>query len=367
MILNDLIRKNVAKGYTCALAPADNFALISGCEPVRAGAVDVVSVFCPTYVSRFDDEAFRQTVIRIREQISDIGRNNWLRLYVIIGIQYEGSERSTAVARIKEAEALFAEEQCGLVGYVVEGKSKVRALNLAIKMAGELHTKGLLLIDDDVLFDRYCFLNLIKSLKKKNFVGSVGAAKVPITKDGKASKMFFKIKRYRQSPHQYPHACCMIVQYTEIAQGIPLRYVSDDGYLCFKFLDGKVVDQMWKISIEPTALCYYHVGGPFWQTLRRVRRQTLNRCVLMADFPQEVSRFFYEKNILFGIWPLQQWDNSAGVVKGVYKWLIRSGLYLWFLYCWFELFFRGLLNSPLRQIKWNAYSNYEVPAVEMNK
>jgi hypothetical protein len=45
------------------------------------------------------------------------------------------------------------------------------------------------------------------------------------------------------------------------------------------------------------------------------------------------------------------------------KWLLKAVYFVWFLEVGAELFIRGLLRQPLKEIAWSAYSEYEIPDV----
>ena len=154
----------------------------------------------------------------------------------------------------------------------------------------------------------------------------------------------------------------MMIDARLAAVGIPDRYVCDDDYFCFALLRPGQPDPKEEMALVPAALCFHTVGGSLPEVYRRVRRSLFSSHVMQADFPLPVSNFYFCRIQFYGLWPMAPLDRSRSLGYAIAKWLLKAIYFAWYAEVGGELFVRGLLGRPLRQIAWSAYLEYEVPA-----
>ena len=146
-----------------------------------------------------------------------------------------------------------------------------------------------------------------------------------------------------------------------VTGGIPDRYLCDDGYVCFRLLDPGRADALHRLRLVPDARCHYHVAGPAGQSRRRIRRLLLNHLIYLADWSYPVSRLYFRQILFAGMWPLTDFDGSAGRRRGAAKAAIGWLYFAWFARTAAELYLRGLLRRPLREVPWAEFTG-PIPA-----
>jgi hypothetical protein len=249
----------------------------------------------------------------------------------------------------------------GFVGLSLAGPGKVRTLNAAIGLAELGHFAGVGWCDDDVRMEAGALQRMVASFLERGCQGAVGATKIPHPKPYVTSKLLYRAKQVAAPATNYPHGCCILVATSVVIGGIPDRYLSDDGYVCFRLLDPDLDDPQRYLHLVPDARCHYLVAGPAGQTRRRIRRLLLNHHVYLADWPIPVSRYYFRRILFPGMWPVAGWDGQRGFCTALQNAAIK-----WLYFCWFvavgaELWLRGLVNRPLRRLTWSTYSEVEMP------
>jgi hypothetical protein len=175
----------------------------------------------------------------------------------------------------------------------------------------------------------------------------VGARKIPIAKNLKSSKSLHYVKGVMKTEStSYPHGCCLLVEHEQIQNGIPERYICDDGYVCFKMLKPRDSNPMRYLKICNDALCYH-----------------LSLMIYCIDFTGGESSFYLKNMQFYGLWPLSKFDRSKGLLRGAQKFTFKLIVFIWFLLIYVELVFRGLLKKPLHKINWAAYKWSEEQAL----
>ncbi|WP_231631734.1 hypothetical protein, partial [Streptomyces clavuligerus] len=251
--------------------------------------------------------------------------------------------------------------QVAPLGLWLPGPGKPRTLNAAVAVAEALGAAGVGWVDDDVTLDPGALAHLVTAFREGGCRGAVGATKVPHTKEFATSRTLARAKEITATATGYPHGCCILVGTDVVAGGLPGRYLSDDGYICFRLLAPGEPDPLARLRLVPDAICHYYVAGPAGETRRRIRRLLLNHLVDLGDWPLPVARHYFRHVLFAGVWPLTDWDGSRGRRLGLQK-AALGWLYLgWFTKVAAELGLRGVLRRPLRRIEWAPYSSVPAP------
>jgi hypothetical protein len=286
-----------------------------------------------------------------------------VHLVLFVGMQWLGPDAAQeSVRRLRAIARRVADRSgVGFVGLSLAGPGKVRTLNAAIGLAERGHFAGVGWCDDDVRMEAGALQRMVASFLERGCQGAVGATKIPHPKPYVTSKLLYRAKQVAAPATNYPHGCCILVATSVVIGGIPDRYLSDDGYVCFRLLDPDLDDPQRYLHLVPDARCHYLVAGPAGQTRRRIRRLLLNHHVYLADWPIPVSRYYFHRILFPGMWPVAGWDGQRGFCTALQNAAIK-----WLYFCWFvavgaELWLRGLVNRPLRRLTWSTYSEVEMP------
>lgn len=283
-----------------------------------------------------------------------------VRLVLMIGMQWRTpGEKDEARRRL--AALVAADAGPDTVGLLLQGPLKVRTLNAAIRVAEQLGLEGIGWIDDDVRMAEDCLARLVAAFREGGSRGAVGATKIPYASAHVTSRLLHRAKAIAAPAMNYPHGCCILVATSVVAGGIPDRYVSDDGYVCFRLLDPAAADPLHNLRLVPDARVHYQVAGPAGATRRRIRRLLLNHHVYLADWAYPTSRYYFREILFLGLWPLAPWDFSQGVRTGCQKTAIKWLYFLWFAAIGAELYVRGLCGRPLRAVAWHGYRTAAPP------
>jgi hypothetical protein len=327
------------------------------------GAAGGIAFLLPTVVERGEAEQAAAS-LRLVQQVAGLrDARPELPLVFVAGMQWrDPAGRAEALRRLEALGGEALARRIPFVGMSLPGPGKIRTLNAAIAVAEGVGARGLAWVDDDVRLEPGCLAGMAERFLARGARGAVGATKVGAPKEYAASRLLFAAKSVMEPAVNYPHACCILVETGVVAGGIPPRYVSDDGYVCFRLLDPSLANPLEHLELVPGALCHYHVGGPAGETYRRIRRMLLNHHIYMADFPRPVARFYFRHVLFTGLWPLAPWDGSRGWRFGATKWALKWAYFGWFAAVGAELYLRGLLGRPLRRVSWGGYTRYEVPA-----
>ncbi|MEU4526623.1 hypothetical protein AB0F49_00170 [Micromonospora ureilytica] len=285
---------------------------------------------------------------------------------VIVGMQWlSADEEPTAVRRLRELSARAeAHPEVHFLGLSLQGPMKVRTLNAGIRLADEWGLTAVGWLDDDVELEPGCLRNLLGAFLAGGCRGAVGATKLPHTYRYLTSRLLHQAKAITETATNYPHGCCILVARGVVTGGIPDRYVCDDGYVCFRLLAPEADDPLHLLRLVPEARCHYYVAGPAGQTSRRIRRILLNASVYLADWSYPVSRHYFRRILFDGMWPLTNWDARKGHRHAAAKASIKWIYFGWFVRTAGELYLRGLLHRPLRQIDWAEYGPVVGPGLD---
>ena len=325
-------------------------------HPPPEGSTGILA-FCPTVL--LPDNAESQTAT-IREFVRQLAerpcRESSVRPALLLGLQYSPGEKEAAANR---AEALIAEaDAVGLpvAAFLLQGFGKVRQVNVAIRTAIDLDAEGLLQVDDDIRLEPGCIAALIATYRDAGRRGVVGATKRGIARRENASRLLTWLKRQTGAAVNYPHACCMVFQPRDLPDGIPHRYISDDGFLCFHFLRPNENHPFRLLRLAQGARCVHFVGGPAGQSFQRIQRLLKNHHVYLADFPVETSRVYLRASLVPGFWPV-------GVAKGYrpLRWMLQSIYFVWFFAVGIQLALHGIAGIPLREIRWAGFTDRDAP------
>ncbi|MFD0385569.1 hypothetical protein ACFQ2B_34475 [Streptomyces stramineus] len=283
---------------------------------------------------------------------------------LFVGMQWSSAEEEDE--SVRRLRALLPRARARLprvpvCGLSLPGPGKPRTLNAAIGVAELLGCAGVGWVDDDVTLEAGCLARLARDFLAAGCRGAVGATKVPHTKEFATSRLLARAKAIAAPATDYPHGCCILVATDVVSGGMPGRYVSDDGYVCFRLLDPALPDPLARLRLVPDARCHYYVAGPAGETRRRIRRLLLNHLVDLADWPLPVARHYFRHILFAGLWPLTGFDGTGGRRRGVQKALIKWLYFAWFAGVGAELYLRGLTGRPLRAVEWAPYS--AVPAL----
>jgi hypothetical protein len=315
-----------------------------------------IGVLLPTYVSRAARDDQSRTIAHVLDQIADVRLAfPAMRLVYFVGIQWANdAERAEASVRLRHAhQSASALRRIEFVGLSLPGPGKLRTLNAAIELAGTMRLTGLLWIDDDIQMEPQCLTRLTARFADKHGRGAIGATKIARAGTTATSKMVRRFKGVTGSATNFPHGCCMLVETSALAGGIPDRYPSDDVYVCFQLLSPRSPDPLQYLELVPDARCSYTAGGRLAPTAGKIRRILLTQHVYLADWPVETSRCYFDHVLFAGMWPLARWDSArpwrAASMKALLQWLYFG----FFLLAGAELVVRGAVRVPLRRIGWN--------------
>jgi hypothetical protein len=334
-----------------------------------AGAVRI-GLVAPTHVARAGLADQQRDIQGLLARLVEVrAAHPGVVLVFFVGMQWFGvDQRDEALRRLRALVAL-ADGYDGIhaVGLALQGPGKVGTLNAAIRVAEVLGLTGLGWIDDDVVLEPHCMQRMIRDFLARGCRGAVGATKIPHAREFVTSRLLHRAKAIAAPATNYPHGCCILVALDVIAGGIPDRYVCDDGYVCFRLLAPQDPDPLRDLRLVPDALCHYHVAGPAGQTRRRIRRLLLDHLIYLADWPLPVSRYYFQRVLFHGMWPLAGWDASRGWRIGMAKAGIKWLYFAWFARVAAELYLRGILGRPLRQVQWSGYARPVMPVLPADK
>src|SRR5262245_5710670 len=335
------IRAAITRGYAPADGETPDVEWVVP-PPASAGRGGLV-VFCPTIVGATNGISQAQALVAIAAEARSLSD-----ALLLVGLQHEPADRAAAIRRVRSLEAELSDTSMPFAAFCMPEFGKVKSLNVAIALALEQGASGLLQVDDDVTVAPGTFESLHEAYVHAGYPVAVGAAKVGVARAGTTSRTLRWLKGRTRPAVNYPHACCLLVAPELLAPGIPTRYVSDDGYICFKLLDPASNDPFRRLRLVTGTRCVHYVGGGQRRSLRRIRRMLLNHHVYLADFPLDVSRFYFREILFPGLWPLGSTPDRFRPLD----WTLQSLYFLWFASVGIELALRGVLGRPLREIEW---------------
>jgi hypothetical protein len=344
--------------------PADGTADAADAAAVLAAdTAPVIAFVTPTYVSRAPLEQQRERLDALLVQLAEvIADHPDVPVVLFAGMQWSSAaEEAESLGRLRQLvdRARARVPGLGVCGLSLPGPGKPRTLNAAVAVAELLGCAGVGWVDDDVTLETGCLSGLVRDFLKAGCRGAVGATKIPHVREFATSRLLSRAKAVAAPATNYPHGCCILAATDVVAGGMPGRYISDDGYVCFRLLDPSSPDPLAQLRLVTDALCHYYVAGPAGETRRRIRRLLLNPLVDMADWPLPVVRHYFRHVLFGGMWPLTGFDSSRGVRHGLTKALVKWLYFAWFSAVGGELYLRGAFRRPLRRIEWAPYSQVQ--------
>lgn len=330
------------------------------------GYLNGIGIVLPTYVSRSSLADNLATTGALFSQLESV-RHMYpeLPLVFFVGMQWQVGQEQEAASRLQAISEQAAHiSGIQFVGISLPKVGKSRTLNAAFKMGTQLRLQGVGWVDDDVRLAPNCLQHLIKRFLDKGARGSVGATKIAQARRFVSSQFLHRAKQIMKTPTRaYPHGCCMLIDATLVARGIPDRYTCEDDFFCFVLLKPDQPNPFIDLELVPDAVCSHTVGGPPKEIYKRIRRSLFSSHIYRADFPDAVGSFYLSRMQFNGLWPLSPLDTSKGMRYALKKWLLKAVYFVWFLEVGAELFIRGLVGQPLKEVAWSAYSEYEIPVV----
>ncbi len=308
--------------------------------------------FCPTFAGAENAATQRAVLLELADQLQQ-NRSGLPPAILVVGMQYRPGERSLALERLAALAREIGPIGVAFAGFAMGEFGKVKSVNIALQVAQEHGADALLQVDDDIQLRPGCITALYRAYRDHGSGLAVGATKIGLSRQNRASRLLRWLKQQTKAATNYPHACCMLIDPRLFDNGIPLRYVSDDGYICFSLLRPAAADPFHLLRLVPEAECTHYVGGPAGQSARRIRRMLLNHHIYLADFPVETARFYFRAILFPGFWPLG--TRLAGFSP--LRWVLQLFYFCWFLRTGLELAIRGLLNRPLHQIAWAGFED----------
>lgn len=314
-----------------------------------------VMLVLPTRPARLSAEALTDRVRGLSAQViaaENAEKAQGRQVALVVVIQY-ASNRERQLAE-SHGDALLALDDRHITTVVTSNAGKIAALNTAFRLAAST-VRFVGWVDDDVELGQDTLVRLLREIQHMPAPAAVGAVKVPYRSPHRTSHALARAKAVMPSAMNYPHGCAMIVTADVVRRGIPERYASDDGWVCFQLLDPAADDALWRLHLAPETSVNYVVGGGLRSTLRRLRRQRIGQLLLMADAPPPVSHCYLHQCLLNGVslLPINLQEvriDAATLERCLYSWVhVLSTLLLAG-----ELALRGLFRLPLSDIGWGS-------------
>lgn len=343
----------VARGYQ---PPAKRRPSIDWVIPAPVDEGRLV-VFCPTVTVARNERSQAEAILQFAAHLwRGLERGALPPCLLLLGVHHTSDRRDVAITRVYALRERLASAPFPFAAFCTTEAGKVTALNVAIALAVRSRAIGLLQLDDDIRLEEHAVEELYAAYRAAGRGIAVGAAKVAVPRSTSTSRVMQWSKRRTRTAVNYPHACCLLFDPRLLAPGVPARYVSDDGYICFKLLRPEFEDPLVLLRLVPDARCFYHVGGPAHQAVRRVRGILLSVHIFLADFPPQVSRYYFREILFPGFWPLGSRPSSQPL-----NWLVQSLYFAWFTAVGLELAVRGAVGIPLRDIGWAPVQDRALP------
>jgi hypothetical protein len=318
---------------------------------------DVVFLL-PTVLERCKSDDHHVACIQFIKQLNAARElNSDLRICGLVVLQCETGRESLARQRL--VEMLGSSAALDITGVISNQRSKVASINMVVETFNASGARVIGWMDDDVVLSSECVGVLLRQFRELDYQGAIGPRKFGRPKRFSASRCLHAAKELMKTPDtQYPHGCCILVEASRLSQGIPTRYICDDGYICFELLRPTHESPQGLLKVSDRCRCDHFVGGTWAEIYFRVRRSLLNLAIFVADYEWATGCYFL-RNIQFaGLWPLGQLETKYGYGPAIRKWVLKAILFLWFIEVCTELLIRALLRVPFSSISWAAYSWY---------
>lgn len=321
---------------------------------LRCGTDYELVVVLPSLFGRVTTSRRRNQVQRVVDDLrSEIAAKREDKKYAVVSIVQCQNQLQVdqLIADISNSSGIVAAEGVDVIELVVFGSGKVLALNRVVSMLGGVVTYfGW--VDDDVELHPECISMMLNELRTMPTPAAVGARKMPHSSADRISQVLKRAKAVVPSAMNYPHGCAMMVTFDVIEKGIPTKYDSDDGWVCFQLLDPYQGDPLWRMKLVPGARVTYTVGGRFRPTVLRLRRQRIGQILLAADADPAKASAYFKNCFLEGMHfvPKSSGPTRVRLEQVIYSW-IHTVLSFAVL---MELLARGIIGRPLTHINWGS-------------
>jgi hypothetical protein len=329
--------------------------------PLSVNSLAPCYIVLPTYLERCSPAVHADNISQAFSQFTPPATPATIAAaHLIFALQHRPEDAAAAHLHVAAVLGALAPEILPrLHVLLLDLHGKVPALNVVIATLRGLGHDGLVgWIDDDIDLAPDCVARMANHLDRHPGVELAGASKVPVANYQQAAKFWFRIKRVVKStgrPH--PHGCMMLARMSAVGEGIPTRYIGEDGYLALRLFDETAVDPFHRLAVVPEAQCRHVVGGPFFEIVHRVRRTFYENAIFLADFPLPRSALFADLCLFHGI-VYQPELRRGSLANRFLQWLTVFG---YFKVAW-TLYWRGLRKRPMSRISWNAYQVHSRPS-----
>jgi hypothetical protein len=355
------LKRVVPRGYQPPKADRGSITEFTGSLAIKR--LPSVIFVVPTYIGRCDEELHAEIIgNHLRQTVFSDGCGIDAQMWV--ALQYTGS-------------ADTAKKYAAKVQYFLEGRirgsaacrillidrlGKVNALNHVIDLLRLRNFRGFLgWIDDDVTLNSSGLESLCRVMAEVRAFGAVGAKKTGSPNVQTAASYFFRLKGIaRATSFPIPHGCCILVRFSVIAEGIPDRYIGEDGYIAMKlYNEGGDQEPLRCLHVDEGCVCYHIVGGPLLEIVKRIRRTVFENSILLADFDYKKSVRFASETLFHGLLP--GISPVTGQRVTVSNRVISMAVSSFYLAALTVFTVRAAIGKPLQTLRWDGYSNINRP------
>lgn len=310
----------------------------------------------PTLLERLQNEQFSENITKTLKQL--IKASNFhisIKFIVFIGIQCEFLKNKRDEEYILMLTNKILEKLCitnnnlNVMALLLSKNGKVYTLNKVFDLTRNSKIKGFGWIDDDVTFSENCWQKLVSCFVDRNCKGAVGPSKIGQRKNKSLDKTIFHLKKQIGSAVDYPHGCGILVESELVNNGIPERYICDDGFVCFEIIKKYKNESFKYIKLLKGAFCYYYVGG----SIKRIRRILINHIVYLSDYPIEVSLYFFNNMLFPNLFTKNNRFEVRQKNEKLYCKVIKYIYFFIFIAICLELVVRGKIKRPINKINWS--------------
>ncbi|OBQ54365.1 hypothetical protein A4U61_00775 [Streptomyces sp. H-KF8] len=331
--------------------------------PLPSGGLGVL---LPSYVGRCDAAAHEQTFRHVLDSLAEVREAHpSLPLTLWVGMQYGPGEDEEALRRLRRLYALVPEDLAlTLVGLALPGPGKLRTVSTVLRLSEDLGYTGWLWTDDDIEIAPRCLALLVSRFLERGERGAVGAHSVALPRETATSQTMDRVSGVTAPPKACPAAACLVVATDVLGTGIPVRRLTDDGYVVFELLDAGASDPLHDLEVLPEARISFYRVSRAHDTFQRLRRSLYSHVTCVADYPWPTARVYLTRVLFHGLWPLAAWDGSRGPVRGTQRWLVKGLHFTWFCGVAGSLAVRGAAGRPRRHVAWGDEGDFRSPTVE---
>lgn len=311
-----------------------------------------LGIVIPTYVARDSRENQFIIISRVVEQIYHSRYSS--PIYICIAMQWiNEAQQQEANERLVRILSKFPDlDNRILCGITMQSRRKLDSLN-AVFNKFEAVCKYFGWFDDDIELDKNCVQEMLIALQQEEGKKRIalGAKKIGLKRSDLGSSLVYHLKKFTEPSMNYPHGCAMIVSADVVKNGIPQRFSSDDGFICFELLDEASTNHFHLLKICEKAICMHYVGAGSGENLTRIRRMLISHWIMMATYPEKA--LVYLRHSLFcGLWPLSDFCKNENLWQASGRWIVKSLFFCIFLLMGIEFLIRGLTGRPLKDFNW---------------